>query len=118
MIIGLSGHPGCGRGTAGRILVEERGYQLVTFARVASLPEPPDRSDRFVITGLRSADEARWIRGHGGVVVRIYRGEERPISGSPELPGADIYIPNDGNIAMLRNIVLYYEVACRATLKR
>lgn len=60
-----------------------------------------------VVTDVRYANEARWVRRHGGKVVHLTRRDAAPVrahvseAGVPVKPG-DLSIANDGSVSDLR----------------
>src|SRR5690606_15916574 len=74
-------------------------------ARIAELPEDQD----VVVTDIRMPHEARWIRGLGGVVIRVTRlsalhrltPEQRAHVSEQGVGEPDVELANDGSVAEL-----------------
>jgi len=93
----------------GRKLVHEDVWLTVAERYLGLQPGDEPVSDRIVITDVRFANEAAWVRKHGGILVSIHRpgaglqGSTGQHSSETGVQGIDTHLAlsNDGSIATL-----------------
>lgn len=90
----------------GRTHVHSKVWLLVAQQNLAFLAETHDTASGFVITDLRTENEAEFIRKRGGTVIHLFREDAPTVSAHSteirvDIQGNDLVLHNDGSIKSL-----------------